>query len=152
MSQAAELYLAVIAVAVFVMALVQVGAIVAGVRLAKRVDQLARQVESDIKPLIADVRPLIANVTAMSQEAARAAAVASRGVDRLEHLFDDMALRVDQTLRVAEDFVAGPARTGMAIVHGVQAVFSAYRGIREASRRRHAMRSGIEEEESLFIG
>lgn len=145
MSQAAELYLAIIALAVVVMALVQVGAIFAGLRLAKRVDQLARQLEQDIKPLIA-------NLTAMSQEAARAAVVAARGVDRLERLFDDMAYRVDETLAAAQQFVAGPARTGMAIVQGVQALFAALRGMREASRRRHAVRTGIEEEESLFIG
>jgi hypothetical protein len=145
MSQAAELYLAIIAFAVVVMALIQVGAIIAGLRLAKRVDQLASQFEQDIKPLIA-------NVTTMSHEAARAAALASRGVERLERMFDEMAYRVDQTLEAAQDFVAGPARTGMAIVHGVQAVFTAFRGIREASRRRHAMRTGIDEEESLFIG
>jgi hypothetical protein len=40
----------------------------------------------------------------------------------------------------------------MAIIHGVQAVVSAFRGMRESSRRRQAMRSGIDEEESLFIG
>jgi hypothetical protein len=145
MSQAAELYLAIIAFAVVVMAFVQVGAIVAGFRLAKRVDQLARQVEQDIKPLIA-------NVTAMSHEAARAASMAARGVERVELMFDEMAGRVDQTLLAAQDFVAGPARTGMAIIHGMQAVLTAFRGIREASRRRHAMRTGIDEEESLFIG
>src|SRR5262245_37318211 len=145
MSQAAELYLAIIALAVVVMALVQVGAIVAGLRLARRVDQLARQVEQDLKPLIA-------NVTAMSQEAARAAAAAARSVDRLEQLFGDMALRVDETLQAAQAFVIGPARKGMAILQGVQAVVAAFKGMREASRRRHAMRTGIDEEESLFIG
>lgn len=145
MSQAAELYLGVIAFAVAVMALVQVGAIVAGFRLAKRVDHLARQIEQDIKPLIA-------HLTAMSQEAARAAAVAARGVDRLEQMFGDMALRVDETLQVAQAFVTGPARTGMAVIQGFQAILAAFRGIREAARRRQAMRAPAEEEDSLFIG
>jgi hypothetical protein len=145
MSNAAELYLAIIAFSVLVMALIQVGAIVAGVRLARRVDQLANQMERE-------VRPLVANLTAMSEEAARAASVAARGVDRLERMFVDMAERVDETLEAAQQVIVGPARTGMAIIHGVQAVFSAFQGIRESSRRRHAMRSGVEEEESLFIG
>ena len=145
MSQAAEFYLAVIAFAVVVMALVQVGAILAGVRLARRVDQLARQVEQDVKPVIA-------NLAAVSQEAARAAAVAARGVERLEQLFGEMAIRVDETLQVAQAFVNGPARTGMAVIQGFQAVFAAFKGIREASRRRHAMRASVDEEESLFIG
>ena len=35
---------------------------------------------------------------------------------------------------------------------GVKAVIDAFRGLREASRRRTAARPAVEEEESLFIG
>jgi hypothetical protein len=64
-SQTGEIFLGIIAFAVLIMALIQVGAIFAGIRLAKRVDQLATQIDQDVKPLIA-------NLTAMSSEAARA--------------------------------------------------------------------------------
>ena len=70
MTPTGELFLGIIAFAVMIMALVQVGAIMAGFRLAKRVDQIARQLDEDIKPLLA-------NLTAMSAEAARAAALAA---------------------------------------------------------------------------
>lgn len=146
MSQTGELYLGVIAFAVLIMALIQVGAIVAGVLLAKRVQRLTQQIEQDIKPLIV-------NVTAMSSEAARAAALAAKQVERVDQVFGDLAVRVDQTLSMAQDFVAGPARQGMAILSGVRAMTDALRGIREASRRRQASRSNtVEDEESLFIG
>ena len=145
MSPTGELFLGIIAFAVLVMAFIQVGAIVAGFRLAKRVDQIARQLDEDIKPLLA-------NLTAMSAEAARAAALAARQVERLDQVFGEMAARVDETLAVAQAFVTGPARKGMAIVQGFKAVFDAFRGFRESSRRRQALRDTVDDDESLFIG
>lgn len=145
MSQTAELFLGIIAFAVLVMAAIQVAAIVAGIRLAKRVDRLATQLDSEIKPLIA-------NLTSMTGEASRAAALAARQVERLDRVFGELAERVDHTLAAAEEFVTGPARQGMAIVAGVKAVVEAFSGLREASRRRAASRPAVDEEESLFIG
>ena len=146
MSDTGELYLGIIAGAVLIMALVQVGAIVAGVLLAKRVQRLSQQVEQDLKPLIA-------NLTGMSSEAARAASLAARQVERIDQVFGEMASRVDQTLSMAQDFVSGPARQGLAILSGVKAMTDALRGIREASRRRQATRQNtVDDEESLFIG
>jgi hypothetical protein len=144
-SETGELFLGVIAFAVLVMALIQVGAIFAGLRLAKRVDHIATQLDQEIKPLIA-------NLTAMSGEAARAAAIAAKQAERLDRVFGEMAQRVDQTLLAAQEFVTGPARQGMAIMAGVKAVIDSFKGFREATRRRAAARPAVEEEESLFIG
>jgi hypothetical protein len=143
-SVAAELFLGVIALSVLVMAAIQVGALMAGLRLARRVEQLSRQVDQDIKPLIA-------NLTSLTAEAARSAELASRQVERVDRLFSDLTLRVDQTLAVAQQFVQGPARNGMALLSGVQAAVSAFKGIREASRRRRKTSPGVEDD-SLFIG
>ena len=145
MSDTGELFLGIIAFAVMIMALIQVGAIFAGLRLAKRVDQLATQLDQEIKPLIA-------NLTAMSSEAARAAALAARQAERIDKVFGELVERVDQTRAAAQEFVNGPARQGMAIMAGVKAVLETFRGLREASRRRTASRPAVEEEESLFIG
>jgi outer membrane murein-binding lipoprotein Lpp len=145
-TETGELFLGIIAFAVLVMAVIQVAAIFAGVRLAKRVDQLATQLDQEIKPLIA-------NLTAMSSEAARAAALAAKQAERIDKVFGELVERVDKTLAAAEEFVTGPARQGMAIMAGVKAVVDTFRGLREASRRRTtAARSAVDEEESLFIG
>jgi hypothetical protein len=141
----AELFLGIIAFAVVVMAAIQVAAIFAGIRLARRVDELATQLDQEIKPLIA-------NLSALSSEAARAAALAAKQAERLDKVFGEMVDRVDKTLAVAQEFVTGPARQGMAIMSGVKAIIDSFRGLREASRRRHASRPSIDEEESLFIG
>ena len=145
MTDTGELFLGIIAFAVVVMAAIQVAAIVAGIRLARRVDQLATQLDQEIKPLIA-------NLSALSSEAARAAALAAKQAERLDKVFGEMVDRVDKTLAVAQEFITGPARQGMAIMSGVKAVIDSFRGIREASRRRNAPRAAIDEEESLFIG
>lgn len=145
MSGTGELFLGIIAFAVLVMAAIQVAAIVAGVRLAKRVDQLATQLDQEIKPLLA-------NLSALSSDAARAAAIAARQAERLDRVFGELVERVDMTLAAAQEFVTGPARQGMAIMAGVKAVVDAFRGLRESSRRRAASKAAVEEEESLFIG
>ncbi len=145
MTDTGEFLLGIIAFAVLVMALIQVAAIVAGIRLAKRVDRLTTQLDQEIKPLIA-------NLNALSSEAARAAALAAKQAERLDRVFGEMVERVDGTLAAAQEFVTGPARQGMAIMAGVKAVFDAFRGMRETSRRRTATRPAVDDEESLFIG
>jgi hypothetical protein len=140
-----ELFLGIIAFAVLIMALIQIGAIFAGIRLARRVDRLATQLDQEIKPLIA-------NLTSLTSEAARAASLAAKQAERLDRVFGEMVQRVDQTLAAAQAFVNGPARQGMAIMAGVKTVLDTFRTLREASRRRAASRPVVDEEESLFIG
>ena len=91
MSDTSELLLGVIAAAVAIMAIVQVGAIVAGLRAARRVEQLASDLEATVKPLIA-------NLTALSAEASRAATLAASQVERFDQVCGDLASKVEQTL------------------------------------------------------
>jgi len=139
-----DVWLAIIAVAVAVMAAIQVGAIVLGLRLARRVDQLTTQVERDIKPLLH-------NLTTISAEAQRAVQLATAQVERADRLFGDLALSAERTMALAAQFVGGPAQKGVALFAAARAAMSAFR---EASRRRprdHRMASP-DDEESLFIG
>ena len=146
MSSTAEVLLGIIALAVAVMAVVQVSAIVAGLRMARRVEHMAMELETGIKPLIA-------RLTALTGEASRAATLAASQVERFDKIFADLSSSLEQTLASAQRLMAGPAREGMAIVAGVRAAVTAFQGLRETSRRRaNRPRSGEEEEESLFIG
>jgi hypothetical protein len=146
-SETAELLLGVIAVAVAVMAVVQVGAIVAGLRVARRVERIAIDLETGVKPLLT-------NLTSLSAEASRATAIAAAQVERIDQAFSELTKRVENTMAAAQRFVAGPARDGMALMAGLRAAVSALQGMREATRRRSAARAASfeEEEESLFIG
>ena len=93
MSSTGELFLGIIAFAVVVMAAIQVAAIFAGIRLARRVDELATQMDQEIKPLLA-------NLSALSSEAARAAALAAKQAERFDKVFGEVV-------------------EGMAIVNGI---------------------------------
>lgn len=137
-----DVFLGVIAFAVLVMAAVQVGAVVAAMRLAKRVDRLTTQIEHDI-------RPVVQNLHAMTSEAARAAALASTQVERADRMFVELAHRVEDTLNALQTRVFGPAREGVAVLAGIRAALAAFRDLRDSGRRRP---STVEEEDALFIG
>ena len=137
-----DVFLGIIAVAVALMAAMQIGAIVVASRLAKRVDRLADRIEQDI-------RPVFQNLTAMSAEAARAAALAATQVERADRLFLDLAQRVDVTLNTLQHRVLGPAREGAALLAGLRAALGVFRSRAESGRRRAA---AVEEEDALFIG
>lgn len=141
-----DVWLAIIALAVAVMAAIQVGAIVLGLRLARRVDQLTTQIEHDVKPLLQ-------NLTEMTAEARRATALAAAQVERADRLFGDLALSAERTIAIASQLVGGPAKNGFALFSAARAAFGAFRDLRDASRRRSAYKSAArEDEESLFIG
>ena len=69
MSVWSEAFLGIIAVATLVMAIVQIGLIVAAGRLARRIDRLADQIEHELKPLFV-------NINAIRRDASRAVALA----------------------------------------------------------------------------
>jgi len=137
-----DLFLGIIALAVAVMAAIQVGAIIVAARLARRVDQLATQIEQDIKPVFQ-------NLQALTTEAARTAALAAIQVERADKVFGELSHRLDQTLVTLQSRVVAPAREGFAVLAGIRAALAAFRDLRETSRRRQA---AVEEEDALFIG
>ena len=143
MNDWAVVFLAIIAFAVTVMAAIQVGVIVYGARLAKRVEQLANQVNRDIKPLLE-------NIHAVSEEAARAAALAASQVERADRLFASLADRVDSTAATLQAALLTPAREGFALIAGLRAALGAVKHVRRRGAQPHPGRH--DEEDALFIG
>ena len=143
MNEWSGVFLGIIALAVSVMALVQVGVIIFGARLAKRVEQIAQQVDREIKPLLV-------NLNVVGQEAARAAELAALQVERVDALFADVASRVEETAASLQSAIIAPAREGMAIVQGIKAAFAALREIRGVSAPAGA--AVHDEDDPLFIG
>jgi hypothetical protein len=134
-------FLGVIAVAVAIMAAIQVGALIYGARLAQRVSRLADQVEQEVKPVFAHVQ-------AIGAEAARASVLAAQQVERADRLFADVSQRLEETVTIVQSAVITPARESMAIVAAIKAVLATIRGTPSGVSR--IPRN--EEEESLFIG
>lgn len=136
-----ETFLGVIAAATLLMALIQVGAIVAILRLARQAQQTIAEVQRD-------VRPLIEKVTAVADEASRTATIATAQAQKIDRLLTDLAVRVDQTAGVVQQAIITPAREGLAIVAALKAGFGALRGFRDRPRHGRA----ADEEDPLFIG
>lgn len=143
MSDWSTVFLGVIAVAVTVMAAIQVGIVVYGGRLARRVDALTTQVEREIKPLLA-------HLTTIGEEAARASTLAAAQVERVDRLFADVSLRVEETAHAVQSAIVAPAREGLALISGVRAAFDAIRGLRQGAAP--ARTTAHDDEDPLFIG
>lgn len=140
MSASAEMFLGIIAVATLVMALVQVGVIIAAGLLARRVGRLADQIERELKPIFDHVHSI-------SRDASRAASLAATQVERADQMFADIARRVDDTLNSLQHTLTGPAREGRAIVSALKAALGAIRDLREARARQ----GRSEDDDALFI-
>jgi len=137
-----DVSLGVIAVATLVMALIQVGAIIAALRLARQAQQVIQSVQQD-------VRPLIARANAMAEEASRTIALATAQAQKVDRLVTDLSRRVDETAGVLQEAIITPAREGLAIIAALKAGLGALRGLRELQP---AQGRQAEDEDPLFIG
>ena len=142
MSFWAEVFLGVIALATLTMAAIQVGVIVYGVSMARRLDRLLKQVEHEMKPL-AD------SINTIARDAARISSLATGQVERVDRLVTDITTRIEQTATTVQDAILKPLRDGAAIMSGVKAVIDV---VRELTRRPGANRARADEDEALFIG
>jgi len=135
-----DVWLATLAIAVAVMAAVQVVVLVVASRAI-------RQATDTLLQLRRDIQPVLERAHQVSIEAARAAAFASSQMERLDGLVASTAERVDETLGLLQGAVVQPVRQGAAVVAAFRAALAVFRGLGE----RH--RSGSrDEEEALFVG
>lgn len=138
-----NLFLGIMAIATVVMALVQVGAIIVIVRLARRLDQLSGQVQQEIGPLADRLRRVADNM----QQATSLAAVQ---IERVDRLLSSATKRAEETMAVVQGVIVGPMREGLAIVAALRGVISAFRSFRGGDGKRGANR--FDDEDPLFIG
>jgi hypothetical protein len=136
-----DVFLGIIAVAVAIMAIIQVAAIVFAMSAARRIGQVADRIEQDL-------RPLLSNLQAISSEAAKAASLAALQMERADRMFADFSRRAEQMMTTIPSLL-GPTGKGFAFLNGLQAVLAAIQDFRRSSRRGAAH---PEEEDALFIG
>jgi type IV secretory pathway VirB2 component (pilin) len=150
-----NVFLGVIAVATLVMALIQVGAIVVALKVARQAQDAVGKAQATLatarQTMVSvheEIRPLIARATSIADEASKSAALATAQAQKIDRLVTDLSKRVDDTAAVVQEAIVIPAREGMAIVAAVRAGFAALRGASDWRRRT----SRSEEEDPLFIG
>ena len=137
-----ELFLGMIALATLVMALVQLGAAVV-------LGRMARETQRTLAAVRQDVKPLVSRVSAIADEAAKTAGIASAQAAKIDHLVADLTRRIEETSVAVQRAVITPAREGLAVVAALKAALGPARslpGMRPAGGR-HA-----DEEDPLFIG
>jgi hypothetical protein len=137
-----EVFLGIIALATLIMALIQVGAIVA-------IGRLAREAQKTLASVQQDVKPIVAKVSAMADEASQTATIVKAQAEKIDVLITELTRRIDETSAVVQQAVITPAREGLAIVAAIKATLMALRGFRgmRPGQGRHA-----EDEDPLFIG
>jgi hypothetical protein len=135
-------WLAVIAVSVAVMMVIQVGAIVAGIMLAK-------QLTATVQDLRREIKPLSDKVHRVADEAVRATSLATAQVERVDRLLAVTSARVEETVAIVQNALGGPVRQGAAVVMGIRAVMSAFRHWKSSQPARGSHR---EDEDALFVG
>lgn len=150
-----NVFLGVIAVATLIMALIQVGAIVVALKMARQAQDAVGKAQATlataqqtIVSVHEEIRPLIAKATSIADEASRSAALATAQAQKIDRLVTDLSKRVDDTAAVVQEAVITPAREGMAIMAAVRAGLAVLRGASDWRRRT----SRSEEEDPLFIG
>jgi hypothetical protein len=134
-------FLGIIAIAVLVMAVIQVAAIVFAMSAARRIGQVAERLERDL-------RPVMTNLQTVSSEAARVSMLAAAQMERADRLFADVSRRADQIMGVIPSLIS-PAGKGLAFLNGIRAALAAIQELRRSSRRGAAH---ADEEDALFIG
>ena len=142
MNEWSGVFLAIIAAATLVMAVIQVGATVALLKVA-------RQAQETVTAVHRDVKPLIARANQIAEEASRTVALATVQAQKVDKLVSDLSRRVDETSAVVQQAVVMPAREGIAIVSAIKAALGALRGFNDFRGR--TGRSS-DEDDALFIG
>lgn len=136
-----NVWLGIIAVAVLVMAVIQVAAIVFAMSAARRIGQVADRLEQNLNPVVS-------NLQTITSEAARMTTLAAAQVERADRMFADLSRRAEQVM-AAVPTLLGPAGKGLAFLNGIKAALAAIHELRRSSRRGAAH---PDEEDALFIG
>jgi predicted PurR-regulated permease PerM len=136
-----NVWLGIIAVAVLVMAVIQVAAIVFAMSAARRIGQVADRLEQNLNPVVS-------NLQTITSEAARMTTLAAAQVERADRMFADLARRAEQVMATVPTLL-GPAGKGLAFLNGIKAALAAIHELRRSSRRGAAH---PDDEDALFIG
>jgi hypothetical protein len=139
-STTAVVLLGFIAVATLVMAAVQVGLIIVALRLTKQVEALLNSIERDL-------RPLLLSLSTASNNVVRVTELAVSQVQRVDRMFNDVALRLDDVMRLVQATLLAPVREGRALLAALGAALGALGHTR--SSRDESLPS---DDDALFIG
>jgi hypothetical protein len=135
-----HVFLAIIAVSVLLMAILQLGAVLFLAGYAKRLMRITEDLQREITPVIA-------KVSAVADEAQRAASLATKQVERVDLLVGDVTRRIQDTMSTLQSVVTGPVRQGSVLVSALRGMLTALLTSRPPGRVERD-----EGEDALFVG
>lgn len=144
MNEWGVVFMGVMAASLAIMASIQVGLIMVGIRVA-------RQMTAATEELRREVRPLVEKAHRIADEAARATSLATQQVERLDRFMATTTDRIDDTLSTVQGIMAGPVRQASTAVTAFRAVMSIVREW-NSRRPRDARRHAREDDDALFVG
>ena len=132
-------FLGIMAVALAVMATMQIVTALALLKATREISGAIREIQRDIKPLID-------KTTRMADDAARVTALALAQIERVDRVVATLASRIDETVGIVQHAVVQPMKQGATVVAAFRAIFAA---VREWQGRQAAAR---DDEDPLFVG
>lgn len=146
MSDWAVVWLATIALALVVTAVVQVMMAIAALRAARLAAETMTELKRDLKPLIEKAHKI-------ADDAAAVTALAATQVERVDRLLGTLAMRVDDAVVFAQQAVIEPFRRGSMLLGALRTGFSLFRSFQQRQRQRPVRdHHHHEEEDALFVG
>ncbi len=139
MSDWQVIWLGTMAAALVVMAIVQVGLVIGALRLGRELLQASQTLRREITPLLEKAHRI-------SDDAAKATALAVTQVERVDRMLATTSQRIDETITVLQGAILEPVRQGTALIAAVRAFAAGFRGSADPSHHRR------EDEEALFVG
>ena len=146
MNDSSNIWLAIIAISTLLMALTQIGAIIAGAIAARKLEARLARLEQRVQT---QIQPLVDRLNVIGADAARLSALAVKQAEKADVAFTSAAQRVDQTLAVVQNAVVAPAREGMALASALRAAVGS---IRKGSTTRRRPTGAGDGDDALFIG
>ena len=146
MTDWAVVFLGVMAVALVVMAAIQIGLIIVAVRVAKQMSVADRRI------CAARSGPLSEKIHRIADDAARATSLAALQVERIDQMVSSTASRVDEHARqVLQGLMGGPVRQGATAIAVFRAAFAMFR---EWQGRKPAavLVADRDDDDALFVG
>ncbi len=145
MTSWSEVFLGVIALATFTMAAIQLGVLIYGLMVARRLLRILDRIEPQ-------VQPLVESINAIARDASRVSALATGQVERVDQLLNDLVVRIEQTAVTLQDAVLRPIREGTALLAGIRAVLEVFRELRKRPDSADTAKTRGDEDDPLFIG
>lgn len=134
-----EIWLAIIALSVLCMVVMQV---VVGLHLL-RVTKQAVQTLQDVRK---EISPLVQKAHQVADDAQKVSALALAQVERVDQVMATAAVRIDDTMQIVQHSLLTPVKQGAAVMAGLKAAIAVFRA------RQDKGRYGRDDEDALFIG